>query len=44
VWTVRDGDKEIQHVAVTFLIDGRGQITKCYFGLDHDVNEYLRDL
>ena len=44
VGTVRDGDNEIQHVVVTFLIDGREQITKRYFGLDHDVNEYLRDL
>jgi cytochrome oxidase Cu insertion factor (SCO1/SenC/PrrC family)/Cu/Ag efflux protein CusF len=44
VGTVLEPDGAIEHVVVTFLIDDEGQIRKRYFGLDHDVAEYLRDL
>ena len=44
VGTVPEPDGDIQHVVVTFLIDGEGRIAKRYFGLDHDVDEFLRDL
>jgi protein SCO1/2 len=44
VGTVLEPNGEIQHVVVTFLIDAQGQIRKRYFGLDHDADEFLRDL
>ena len=44
VGTVPEPNGEIQHVVVTFLIDAGGRIQKRYFGLDHDADEYLRDL
>lgn len=44
VGTVLEPDGELEHVVVTFLIDDEGRIRKRYFGLDHDVAEYLRDL
>lgn len=44
VGAVPEPNGEIQHVVVSFLIDAEGVIRKRYFGLDHDVEEYLRDL
>ena len=44
VGAVSEPNGEIQHVVVTFLIDTEGRIRKRYFGLDHDADEYLRDL
>ncbi len=44
VGAVREASGQIQHIVVTFLIDGRGRIAKRYFGLDHDTKEYLHDL
>lgn len=36
VGTSRGADEEIEHILVTFLIDGRGQIVKRYIGQDYD--------
>ena len=44
VGTVPEPNGEIQHVVVTFLIDADGRILKRYFGLDHEVDEFLRDI
>lgn len=44
VGTVPSTNGEIEHVLVSFLIDPDGRITKRYFGLDHPVDTYLRDL
>ena len=44
VGTVLEPNGDIQHVVVTFLIDAEGRISKRYFGLEHDPDEFLRDL
>jgi len=45
VGSVRTADGQIEHVVVTFLIDGNGQIVRRYLGLDgHDPKELLRDI
>jgi len=44
VGSVPTPEGTIEHVVVTFLIDGQGRVLKRYFGLNHDVEEYLRDL
>jgi protein SCO1/2 len=44
VGVVREADGNIQHVVVSFLIDPRGRITRRYFGLDHDTDEFIRDV
>ena len=45
VGSVRAADGTIEHVVVTFLIDGNGQIEHRYIGLeDHDPQELVRDV
>jgi protein SCO1/2 len=44
VGRVRTPDGQIEHVVVSFLIDSQGVIVKRYFGLEHDSDEYVRDL
>ena len=45
VGSMRTADGQIEHVVVTFLIDGNGQIVRRYLGLDgHDPKELLRDI
>jgi len=45
VGSMRAPDGSIEHVVVTFLIDGNGQIARRYVGLDgHDPAALLRDL
>jgi protein SCO1/2 len=45
VGSAKAADGQIEHVVVTFLIDGEGQIRKRYLGLDgHDPKELRRDL
>jgi protein SCO1/2 len=45
VGSARGADGNIEHVVVTFLIDGDGQIARRYIGLDgHDPKELVRDL
>lgn len=45
VGSAKSADGQVEHVVVTFLIDGDGQIARRYVGLDgHDPAELLRDL
>lgn len=45
VGSARSADGTIEHVVVTFLIDGNGKIARRYIGLDgHDPKELVRDL
>ena len=45
VGSARSADGNIEHVVVTFLIDGNGQIARRYIGLDgHDPKDLVRDL
>jgi protein SCO1 len=45
VGSAKAADGSIEHVVVTFLIDGHGQIVERYLGLeDHDPKRLLRDL
>jgi protein SCO1/2 len=44
VGAVPGKDFEIDHLVVTFLIDGKGRIVKRYLGLEHEAEELVRDL
>ena len=44
VGAVPGADFEIDHLVVTFLIDGEGRIVDRYLGLEHDPEELARDL
>lgn len=39
-----DGDGDIDHLVVTYLIDPEGQIARRYLGLEHPPEEILQDL
>jgi len=44
VGAVPGKDFEIDHLVVTFLIDGEGRIVERYLGLEHDADTLARDL
>jgi cytochrome oxidase Cu insertion factor (SCO1/SenC/PrrC family) len=44
VGSTRAEDGTIEHLVVTFLIDGRGRIVKRYMGLEHEPEALARDL
>jgi len=44
VGSTRAEDGTIEHLVVTFLIDGRGRIVKRYMGLEHEPETLARDL
>lgn len=44
VGSVRQPDGEIDHLVVTFLIDGEGRIARRYVGLDHEPARIAADL
>lgn len=44
VGSLRRADGEIDHLVVSFLLDPEGRIVERYVGLEHGVEELLRDL
>lgn len=44
IGTTRDADGQLEHMIVTFLVDGDGRIIKRYTGLEHDPSDIAGDL
>jgi protein SCO1/2 len=44
VGSTRKPDGQIEHLVVTFLIDGQGRIVKRYMGQEHEPSEIVADL
>ena len=44
VGSTRKPDGQIEHLVVTFLIDGQGRIVKRYMGQEHEHSEIVADL